>query len=496
MFHKVSLRLALIIFVVAPQAIALFIFGYSGLHVLEGHVEKRMQKDLELVARAIQLPLSYALERDRMGSVVQALESAFSIGRVYSAYVYDNAGKTIAVAGLNDPNPEAGRLTKVAAEGKEHGEYGKVAGQEVYSYFVPLTGTGGQINGLLQLTRKGNDFRQDLMRIRIQGVFWLLASVLVISLLVVFGHNKILGGHVGRLYATMRRVAAGDRSCRVQPSGPRETTQLGRGLNSMLDSMDRAEQEIEQRRAMQRELEQRLRQSEKLAAIGQVAAGVAHELGTPLSVIDAKAQRACRKIPPDSYEARTMLQIREEARRMELIIRQLLNFSHRGALRYRKLNPEDVARSAAGALEHEADQRNIQLLLEGQSDCEGFEADPIRIEQVLANLLRNALQAPNARRVRLSWRCGTDGGAVFTVDDDGDGIDPDSARRLFEPFFTTKSPGEGTGLGLALAQSIVEEHGGHLATERSDLGGARFVVTLPARPPQIQANEDQNHAAG
>ncbi len=479
MFHSLSLRIALVAFVVFPQAIALFVFGSTALHVLENHVEQRMQKDLELVARAIQLPLSHALERDRMGSVVQALESAFSIGRVYSAYVYDNSGQEIAVAGVSDPAPHPGRLTRVAAQGEQRGEYGKIAGREVYSFFVPLNDSGGRINGLLQLTRRQSDFRADISQTRKQGFLWLLGSVVVISSLVLFGHHRALGAHVNRLCHSMGLVASGNRKYRLRPSGPKEIATLGQELNNMLDSMDRAQLEIEQRRATQLELESRLRRSEKLAAIGQVAAGVAHELGTPLSVIHGRAQRAMRESdtesPPTAWQA-----VLIETDRMGQIIRQLLDFSHRGSLHCRKVLPGQLVRSAVLALEFEAEAGNVSVEVDIPADAGPIDVDPVRIEQALVNLLRNALQAAPGGLVRISCQTSEHEGVLFRVEDDGPGVSGDTVQQVFEPFFTTKPPGKGTGLGLALVQNIVEEHGGEIEVERSELGGALFIIRLPA----------------
>jgi len=138
---SMSFRVALLIYVVAPLIPAVGLFGYLSLSVIEKQVEKQMQKDLELVARAVQLPLSYALEKERMGSIRQALESVFAIGRVYSGYVYNKKGKEIVRLGQAEPEPERDRLIQLAADGKRRGEYSRIADRQVFSYFVPLIQT-------------------------------------------------------------------------------------------------------------------------------------------------------------------------------------------------------------------------------------------------------------------------------------------------------------------------------------------------------------------
>ncbi len=473
-----SLRLALVVYVVLPLACILAITGYLVLNALERQVEQQMQNDLELVARSIQLPLSHALERDREGSMIQALESAFAIGRVYSANVYDKDGQEIASAGRTDPDPEKDKLTELAAEGERRGEYGHVAGREVYSYFVPLTDSGGRISGLLQLTRRESDFKEDISAIRTKGAMGLGVAMFFMSSLVLYGHHKALGKYFTRLTQSMSRVAGGERRHRFKPQGPKEIVAIGERFNFMLDSIEKAENEIRERRQVQEELQARLRQAEKLAALGQLAAGVAHELGTPLSVVSGKAQRAQRNKELPSELTATMQEIRQEVERMENIIRQLLDFSRRNEQQKREVSMEQLAHSAYASAGEEARNTGCEISLQEPEREISIQADPTRIEQALVNLLKNALQSCSGARVRLSW--GEDGGwAWFQVDDNGPGIPEDIKSKLFEPFFTTKSVGMGTGLGLAVVHGIAEEHNGSIEVKDSDMGGARFRISLP-----------------
>ena len=484
-----SLRLALVVYVVLPLACILAITGYLVLNALERQVEQQMQNDLELVARSIQLPLSHALERDREGSMLQALESAFAIGRVYSANVYDKDGQEIASAGRTDPDPQKDKLTELAAEGERRGEYGHVAGREVYSYFVPLTDSGGRISGLLQLTRRESDFKEDISAIRTKGVMGLGVAMFFLSALVLYGHHKALGKYFTRLTQSMSRVAGGERRHRFKPQGPREIVTIGKRFNFMLDSIEKAENEIRERRQVQEELQARLRQAEKLAALGQLAAGVAHELGTPLSVVSGKAQRAQRhrQLPPDLDS--TMQDIRQEVERMENIIRQLLDFSRRNEQQKRNVSMKQLAHSAYASAGEEARNGGCELFMHDPEKEINIKADPTRIEQALVNLLKNALQSCPDARVRLTW--GESGEwAWFQVDDNGPGISEDIKSKLFEPFFTTKSVGMGTGLGLAVVHGIAEEHNGGIEVEKSDMGGARFRIFLPL------SGEGQNRDTG
>ena len=472
-----SFRIALIIYVVAPLIVALGFSGYLALNSFERQVEVQMQNDLELVARAVQLPLSYALEKERMGSMMQALESVFSIGRVYSAYIYDGEGREIATLGLADPEPKPDRLTKLAADGEKRGEYGSIAGKEVYSFFVPLTGTGGQINGLLHLTRRGSEFNDDLRSIRIKGVLGLALLLGLLSAIVLYGHHRALGMHLARMSSSMSRVAEGDREHRFDEEGPKEIVELGESYNHMLASIDAAEKALVEHRRKQEELEGELRQSEKLAAIGRLGAGTAHELGTPLSVISGKAQRALRDPDLSGRQRETLESIREEVTRMEYIITQLLDFSRRGKSRFLPTAPASLAASAVSAVEENARENGTTIKVTGFEETFMW-MDTMRVQQALVNLLSNAVYSAFRGNVHFSWER-RDDGVHFCVEDDGAGVPKEIRAKIFEPFYTTKPVGKGTGLGLAVVHAVAEEHGGSIKVGEGKMGGACFDLRIP-----------------
>jgi two-component system, NtrC family, sensor kinase len=479
---RLSLRWGLVLFVLAPLAVAMALTGYFALQLWENQVELRMQSDLEMVARAIQLPLSHAMERNRQGGMDQALESAISMDSVYSAYAYDLKGRRIAAAGDKDPDPMRDKLTELAFEGKRIGEYGRVGNRRVYSFFVPLVDSRNQTAGLLQLTRRERDFRRYIANVRRHALWWFGLGASAIVLLVLVGQHQALGRHFGRLTRGMQRVSAGEAGYRLPVVGPKEIAAISESFNTMLDNIQHAKRKIDAHRREQRALETQLRQAEKMAAIGQLAAGVAHELGTPLSTISGTAQRALRHENEASPGAETFRRILGEIARMETIIRQLLDFSHTSQLQRRNVRPAKAAASASAAVREEAERCGATISLCGDADAPPFSADPIRMEQVLVNLLRNAIQSGSQVAVRLEWSHENDH-VEFTVDDDGPGIPDDIRPRLFEPFFTTKNVGAGTGLGLAVVHGIVNEHGGTVHAGASALGGARVAVRLPMTPP-------------
>lgn len=474
-FHP-SLRLTLILYVILPLCLALVIAGIIGLNLLEDWTERRMQEDIQLVARAISLPLSRALEDGHQNTLEDTLLSAFNIGRVYGAYVYNAEGEKLAAVGQERSLPPPTHLSRVARQGHRQGEYGRVAGRGVYSYFVPLSDSVGRINGLLHVTRRASDFQGFITNVRRSAFFVLLIGLLVIGWLVLIGHNGAIGRHLKSIASTMESVKRGDRLQRAPTIGPGELASLAGSLNTMLDSIQQAEQEIERQRQKQLQLNERLRQSEKLAAIGQLAAGVAHELGTPLSIIYGHVQRAEREDADQTSFKKPLAVIREQVQRMDRIVSQLLDFGQSRQIKMRAVKADQIASSAVHSLGEEDARRRITLT--GPDPAPILRVDPFRIEQALANLVRNALQAGTDVQARIRW-FKDNGKAGYEVEDTGPGIAPDVRPRLFEPFYTTRPVGKGSGLGLAVVHGIVEEHGGEISVETGDSGGALFRLTFP-----------------
>jgi two-component system, NtrC family, sensor kinase len=483
--RRISLRVIFMFYLIVPLALAMGISGYVALRVWERQVEARMQSDLEMVARAIQMPLSHAMERERQGGIEQALESALSLDTVYGAYAFDREGYQIASAG--DRAAAFGReaLRERVIEEDGVGEYERDGKRRVYSYSIPLRDSRDQSTGLLLLTRRERDFREYIQRVRLHAGFWFSLSLVVMVGLVVVGHNQAQGRHFKRLVDGMERIAQGDMEHRVPQVGPSEIAVLASRFNAMLDSLQTAEAELTRNRQAQLALEQQLRQSEKMAALGQLAAGVAHELGTPLSTVSGIAQRALRHYEPDSAVGSFFVKIKKEGVRMEVIIRQLLDFSHSRRLSRRSLRPQAIAEAAATAVTSEAAAARATLVLCGDPHAEPCYADPIRLEQALVNLLRNAIQSKAGVDIKLAWES-RDGETQFRVDDNGPGVPEALRSRLFEPFFTTKHVGAGTGLGLAVVHGIMQDHGGIVEVEESPLGGARFILRLSAPVPRDQ----------
>jgi len=474
-----SLRVALVFCVALPATFVLAGTGWLGVHLLARDAERRLQEDIELVARALQGPVSWAIERGGGEAVESALESALDIGRVYGVYIYDVSGKLLASAGDIDPRGQRSEVEDVSG-GKDHqvGKYEKMRGRRVYSFFLALRDSDGIINGVLQLTRRQRDMDEALASLWWLSAFALFGGVFSAMMLALWGHRRTITRHIDRLVRDVELVGGGHRSHRIQVTGPREIGTLADAINQMLENIEIAECEIEHRRRTEMALVHRLKRSEKMAAIGELGAGVAHELGSPLSTVDGHAQRALRRSDLSRAQREVFQGIRRETERMAAIVRQILEFGRNQPRAAVSTEIGSIARDAVGTVGDGAAEVGVVIALVGdQANTARACVDPGRIRQALVNLLHNAIKAA-AGRVEIAVRH-SDGWIYCTVDDDGAGIDPSMVEKVFEPFFTTKPAGEGTGLGLAIVHGVAEEHAGTVEASVSPLGGARFTLSFP-----------------
>lgn len=479
------LSLTLLVTVLLPFLAVMGLTGWYSINLLERNSRDRMQEDIELIARAIRLPLSHALERGYEETIKRALESAFTIDRVYGVYVYDRLGKTIYASGAREPSMGSEQAVRIANRGELQGEFARVGKEAVFSYFVPLVDAGEQISGLLQITRRGSDFDNYLSKLRTHSLSVLIISAIILTLIILLGYRWTLGRHLVAVKSGLARIRSGELRHRFDPKGPREMQLLAGGINEMLNAIARSSEALAAQKDREAELTEKLHQSEKLAALGQLSAGVAHELGSPLSTVDGKAQRALRhgdRLPPAVMDA--LAAIRRESARMERIIRQLLDFG--------RSNPLDRRTVAAcqpllSALKRVANPASIRVdeKISPDTKTQSVKVDLIRLEQALTNLLQNAFQAARARVVVSCEICPE--GVRYCFEDDGPGISDDDFPHLFEPFFTTKPVGQGTGLGLAVAHAAARDHGGAIEVSHTDNGGARFCLLLPQREDAADA---------
>jgi signal transduction histidine kinase len=303
-----------------------------------------------------------------------------------------------------------------------------------------------------------------------------------------------------RLLEGIDAVGKGDLSRVILADREDQIGTIAGRFNAMTGSLREAREETERAAAARLGLEARLRQSEKLATIGQMAAEIAHELGTPLNVIGGRARAMARKAQkvaetaqaPDPGEVvKNATIIGDEVSRITKIIRQVLDFSRPRGPTVTRVHLGSVVAEALEFLREPIHRQGIEVDVQTMPAPPEVPGDPDQIQQVCLNLIMNAIHAmPNGGKLRVATtrmvrrKGGLDLAppaeyAALTIADSGPGIPAADREKIFEPFFTTKDEGQGTGLGLAVSHGIVKDHDGWIEVDSPPAGGAEFRVYLP-----------------
>src|SRR5205085_584090 len=232
-----------------------------------------------------------------------------------------------------------------------------------------------------------------------------------------------------------------------------------------------------------RQMEEAVRRSDRLAVVGGLAAGLAHEIRNPLASMCGSIEVLGASPGLDEQERRLMSVVRSEAERLEALVREFLSFARPISPAFEPLDAVRAVTETAELFRQQLAERGIELVVQGDSQV-WVRADPGQLRQVLWNLLGNAADA-TSRGGRVDVRILRQAGeGVLEVADTRHGIDDEDLQRIFDPFFTTKE--RGTGLGLAIVHRIVEAHSGHLSVHSEVGRGTTFRVALPVAPAQDQ----------
>jgi signal transduction histidine kinase/CheY-like chemotaxis protein len=250
------------------------------------------------------------------------------------------------------------------------------------------------------------------------------------------------------------------------------------------------ERKVEARTRELRAAQEQLLQSEKLASIGQLAAGVAHEINNPMGVILGFAQGILKTLPQDDSLRRPLTTMEKESLRCKRIVQNLLDFAHYSEPTPHLTNINELLDASCELVEHQISLQNVKLFKDYDPALPSIMADLHQLQQVFINVMLNAYQAmPDGGSLRLTTR--TVGSELqVTLADTGSGILPENVQRIFDPFFTTKEVGEGTGLGLSVSYGIIKAHGGDIEVESQVGKGTTFVIKLPIDKSKADERQD------
>jgi signal transduction histidine kinase len=319
--------------------------------------------------------------------------------------------------------------------------------------------------------------------------------VLALTFLVDLLSRRLIHRRVGVIVATMESVAGGDFAARAPIGRPDELGSVAGGLNDMLARMEHFNIELQQRidtattelRMRNVELEESYRRvlmlrdaltrAERMAAVGQMAANVAHQVGTPLNLISGYVQM----VREGNTDARTKERLEIVERQIQQVTNVLRSMLDHARVRSPRelVDVSSILRSACDTARSQLALSGVDLQMKIDAGLPAIEADATQLELVLINLIKNSLDAmPYGGTLSIS-ASEVETGVELTVTDTGTGIPPEMLARVFEPWVTSKKVGQGTGLGLAIAREVIEAHGGTISIHNLDDGGAVVTIHLP-----------------
>lgn len=369
---------------------------------------------------------------------------------------------------------------------------GSADGHDFLLTYLPLLVDGHRI-GAIELSESMDEMHSYVQESLRRSALVIGASIVSGVLLMGLLGSIWIDRPMRKLHAQADRIGKGDFTTSVNLSGGDELAELSSTIERMRGQLADARKAEERANKEKFEALEKLRHTERLATLGQLSAGMAHELGTPLNVIAGRAKLISSSSLDQQDTLRSARIIGEQAERMTTIMRQLLSFARRGEARKQIVDLNTVLAGVAPLLEPTAHKQNVTMLFDEAPVSQMVNADPAQLQQVFLNLVLNGIQAmPDGGSIRVSCvrtekvavpdkiEVEHDSWIQIKVRDEGTGMDEDTLVRIFDPFFTTKDVGKGTGLGLSIAYGIIEEHGGWIEAESCPGKGSCFSVFLPA----------------
>ncbi len=362
---------------------------------------------------------------------------------------------------------------KVIERGEVFADRAFVVNDWFITAYEPIRDPAGRIIGALYvglLERAMNRPQRLVLKVFIP----LAATITLVTVVLLFFIIRHLLEPIERIVAMSDRVVQGDLTARVAIRPPGEMGHLCAAIDAMAEAMAEREERLKQATREQ------IGQSEKLASIGRLAAGVAHEINNPLTGVLTFASLMRTKKNMDEQDIGDLDVIIRETTRVREIVRGLLDFARESPSIQQPLQINEVIANTLRLVRSQKDFRKVTIQERLAENLPLVRGDKNQLQQVVLNLSLNACEAMEGGGTLTITTAAENGRVILRVADSGHGIKPELLDRIFEPFFTTKPVGKGTGLGLSVTYGIIQRHGGTIEIESAEGAGTTFTITLPA----------------
>ncbi len=370
--------------------------------------------------------------------------------------------------------------------------FGQYQGKPVFSYAFPLRDKNGKMLGGVVIIQHASFLEEELRQA--QWMIFLTISILIGGTLglILLTTRQWVTLPISQLTAGIRKMAQGQLDTRVTLRHRDEISALGTAFNQMALELKKAQERIILDGETKLELERNLRQSEKLAIIGQLASELGHEIGTPLNIISGRAELTRRKLEDPETIKKNLDTIVQQTEKITKIIQRLLGFVRKKKPEQADLPIVSLLENTLGFLDQKIEKQRVHVQKDFAEPSPWVKGDADQLQQVFLNLSLNALQsmadggtlqlAVNARWISKQGPPGdlAEPFVEIAITDSGIGIAPEMLEHIFYPFFTTKE--KGTGLGLTVSHGIVQDHDGWIEVESAVGKGSTFRIFLPVVP--------------
>ena len=476
-----SINTKLILLLTLAVGAVMLAGSFLSLRQRESALETALRDELRAHATTLQIALEVNYQNGRGAEAQQLIDRLRENTRVYGVMVFAENGD---LRSISQPSTavdfrQLPELATVLQTGEAVESVRTVENKRFLVIILPLRFDAVRC-GAVEIVKPLALIEDDIAGARLNWLATTLLLLATIFLVVYIVLQRSLMRSVRALLDGARALGRGDADYRVRVGDARnELARLAAEFNRMADNLSQQRRQAETEAENRLYLEKQLRHSERLAAVGRLAAGIGHELGAPLNVIDVRAEQLLSRpdAPPEKRD-RNLQIIRTQAARITHIVRQLLNLARPYNLHFAPVVVDDLIKSALEPFENDAENGKIEIIFTAEPDLI-VSADRDFLTQVLTNIFQNAVQAMNqAGEMRVECK-NADGFAVIKISDTGGSIAPENLDKIFDPFFTTKDIGQGTGLGLAVSRRIVEEHGGLIDAANNAEKGASLTIYLP-----------------
>lgn len=338
--------------------------------------------------------------------------------------------------------------------------------------YEPLWDHQGNVVGSFYVGARESEFRALVHAFNNRVILIALVCV-ALAAIIAIPISRLITRPIGALVAANRQLARGDMSVRVQPSGSSELVMLGQSFNRMVERLQQTQQT--------------LLHKERLASMGQLSAGVAHEINNPLGTILLFTDILYKETAETDPRREDLKLIQDEAMRCKKIVADLLNFARQQEVLAQETNLHTLLEQVLSIIALEPNFANIKIVRQFDPHLPVIQADPAQMQQVFTNLVRNGMEAmPEGGTLTVTTRSLNKHQVEIQISDTGSGIPAENLGKLFTPFYTTKPVGKGTGLGLSITYGIIKMHQGQISVQSADGKGTTFTVVLPVKLPTVQ----------